>query len=467
MATKAVGKLWVGLDLKTNGFQAGLKKGEKETKKSAEKMKGIFKGVFSGAFLGTLAAKGFSMIVAEVKKTVDKVFAEFERIDQLKSIADRFDIDTEALIGFQHAAESTGSNASELNTALETMAINLGQAESNAGPAVAALKQMRISASAFNGMSVDEQFNAVADAISNLATQQQKAAAASQIFGGSGVKLLKMLDAGSEGLKRYSDEAKSLGISFTSQQAMMASEVNKMMKDLNKSMNAFYTRLAFDIGPLLRVIVGDLTKLYSADGSGGEPSGLVSFLEGLTDTIYLVGQAMRYVFGVLQIAIGDLLDKIDMLSGGAAGLSETAADILAKGKANMEGAIDSFLGKTPSEQAEINRQIAAQKAAQKGDGSGKPDLPLPAAVAKPATALLEGSVEAQSAINEFLIGGDSKEEVQDEIAKNTAAAVAEQKESRRAAGQTAEEAERGRKKDFKALQKTIRDTAPQTATIGV
>jgi len=140
----------------------------------------------------------------------------FETIDATSKLSDRLGIATDQLVGLQHAASISGASSEKLGAALEVMQKRLGEvAIKGTGAAKDALEALNLNVQELIRMSPDEQFKTIAEAISGLETQSEKAAATANIFSRANQDLLNTLELGRDGLEAMRVEARELGLSFS------------------------------------------------------------------------------------------------------------------------------------------------------------------------------------------------------------------------------------------------------------
>ncbi len=316
MATAAVGKLWVGLDLKTKAFEGGLKKGVAKTKEASTKMKSSFSSVFSGVALGNLASAGIkkaaSIIVSVMKKTFDwiksqivKVFSKFDELDLLAKTARRLNISTKALTAWGRAADHAGVGAAKLADALSEMQIKLGDAATFGGGAGSKLKQIGLDAQLLANMPMDKAILEIAEAFSKVESGYTKARIAQELFGGSGKEMLLLMEGGAKGLRDAIAEADKMGITFNEGMLKGLEDFNDLWADVNKTTDATFKTLAVGIAPHLKSIVKDMNEVF---GTGVNQGNLIGIADMAGNAIHLLSGYMQATIGKWQDAAARLID---------------------------------------------------------------------------------------------------------------------------------------------------------------
>ncbi|MCA9200144.1 MAG: hypothetical protein KDA87_21545, partial [Planctomycetales bacterium] len=113
------------------------------------------------------------------------------------------------------------------------------------------------------GLSPDQIFYRVADAMKGVDGQANKVRLAFKLFDSEGVDLVNTLEGGSESLKKLQKEAKELGIVFNSQEAKQIEKFNDEMTKLSKLFEGAKMSLVIDIAPEVLGTVESLQKIYS------------------------------------------------------------------------------------------------------------------------------------------------------------------------------------------------------------
>jgi len=176
--TGKVGNLFFGINLDSKEFKKGMRQVKRNMKKFQKDMKSGFETVTKGALALTGAITGLTAGAIALSK------------------------ETSELVNAQNIlAESLGSTQAEI-AGLEVASVSMGVSYDML------IDKMR----EFGG--VDE-FKKLADDVRNAGNQTAQLAKAQEIFGNEGLKLLPILQQGSEGLNNYVEEARRLGLALS------------------------------------------------------------------------------------------------------------------------------------------------------------------------------------------------------------------------------------------------------------
>lgn len=209
---------------------------------AAERVTGIS---FSAAGAVDLLAQGFQI----AKQAIADSMQEIERTAML---AQTLGIATEQLIGFQHAAEMSNIGAESFNKMLEKMVRSLGEIRAGGGKGAAeALQRIGLNSQQIASMGTGPAFEAIAEAISKIENPADRAAAATAIFGKSGMELLPVLEQGKAGLAEAAAEAERLGIVFNDMDAAKVMEANDAIDRLKISLKGMSNEAAIMFAPMI------------------------------------------------------------------------------------------------------------------------------------------------------------------------------------------------------------------------
>ena len=188
-------KLEAKLGLSTEGFAKGaqearseIQKTEAKAVKSGKAMSAAFKG------LGGMIAGAFT--IGAAKEFIND-------LDALGKRAKDLGVSAAALKAMGEEAKDAGMEMSEFDDAMKTFAEKMGAAASGTGTEADALKKLGVSAKDANGTfkTTEQLLMDVADAFKADAAGAETAKVAADLFGGSSLKMARLLEQGSSALK--------------------------------------------------------------------------------------------------------------------------------------------------------------------------------------------------------------------------------------------------------------------------
>ena len=159
-------------------------------------------------------------------------------------------MEVEALQELWYAAQRSGASQDDMSLALRQMQVQLGQAVQGTGEAQRYLDQLGLSAEALAHQKPEEAFATLADAIRQLPTAAEKAAASQSLFGRGAKKLGVLLDEGSEGLERLRKQARLTGGILGRGATQNGAKFNDQLLILKLSFGGLITTIGVQLLPL-------------------------------------------------------------------------------------------------------------------------------------------------------------------------------------------------------------------------
>jgi hypothetical protein len=312
-----------------------------------------------------------------MRQIVDTFSKGGQQIDQINDLANMTGFSTEKIAGLGYAAKLSGVDIETLDGGLKKLVINLGKAQEAGSPAEQAFRDLGLSAKTLSAIGSDAAFDKIADAISRLPTPAQKAAAAVEIFGKSGINLINVLNESSGGLATFQKEAESLGLVFNKMDAEKVAIAFDAIDKASASLNGAFREMAIVDSPTIRLLSegftefiqevrnAELGKLFNVTG-GGIP--LLNVLAEAQDKIAKMDEEAKYAAKPQKI-LADAMDEV----GKSAQKQKDAIDgwtqlekSLAKEAENRNRIIDQSL--TPLEQyrKKVDEIQAAMEKLRKG-----------------------------------------------------------------------------------------------------
>jgi hypothetical protein len=251
----------------TDKFEKKVKKAGKTTEGFADKaddagqsMGGFAKDTNKadqsmGSFLKR-AAKFAAGFVA-IKSVMNGVTDAIDRLNQIGKISKTLDVSPDFLRGIDLAAADAGESFEKAQDIIKEFNIRMGEAKTGAGPAVNGLAQISKTLNDFEGLSPEESFLKVAEAISNIADEQQKIFVAGEFFGGAGEDMLALLNQGEEGLRKFIQTARELGGPISKEDLKQAEDANLAIKKAGMAYDRMYEVIALKLAPTISTILTD------------------------------------------------------------------------------------------------------------------------------------------------------------------------------------------------------------------
>lgn len=206
----------------------------------------------AGAAFGTLAnaAKAFASVAA-IQQVATWVREAVDRLGDLKDAADGIGITTTALQQLQYAAQMNGVSTETLQSSLEKLSKNLGDASLGGSAAKKSLDALGLSATSLAAMPLEKALGVIADRLVTIENPMQRAALAADMFGKSGVDMINVLAGGSQGLQDMAAEAERFGVVINQDVIDNAAAAGDKLDTLSMIISANLTEALVNVGPVL------------------------------------------------------------------------------------------------------------------------------------------------------------------------------------------------------------------------
>lgn len=290
---------------------------------------------------------------------------------ELDDMANRTGVSVEQLSRLSYAADQTGTNIGAVEKGMRKLSKTVVDAAGGSETAAEALEAVGLSAKDLQGMNPDQQFLAMAAAISRIADPGEKAAAAMAIFGEEGAQLVPMLNEGASGIMKLMTRAEELGVVMGADQAKAAAEFDDAWNDTKAVLSAVVNQIGAAVVPALLEIVQAVLPVISATaGWIRENAGIVKAVAIAAAAVGVLGAALVGLAGfvtALSIAFGALTSPIALTVGALVALG--AAGIQAMG--GFGAVVDMLSGALPGLTEAVRVTFGALNEALKSGEYGK------------------------------------------------------------------------------------------------
>ena len=247
------------LQANAKGLNAGLGKAKKGIGKFASNAQGKFQGVankipgIGGALAGLatpagLATAAVGLLAGVLTKSVS---AFVSTGDAVQKMALRTGFSTESISEFRHALQISGSDIQGFENGIKRMSSFILDAKDGLSTSTDALDRLGVSVQNLEGLSPEQAFELLSNAVAEVPDELEKAALAQDVFGRAGTKLLPLLNEGADGIAALREEAHELGIVFDQEAADSAAKFADGMTRLKAKGSA----LLFTIGGKLVPVI--------------------------------------------------------------------------------------------------------------------------------------------------------------------------------------------------------------------
>ena len=214
--------------------------------------------------VGAAMAGGFAVGSAALTQMTRR---GLENVDAMAKQADMVNIGTEALAGFQRQAQRAGIPVDTFNRNLERMSVSLAQAEQGLGTAGRGLESIGLQIEDVAGLQADEQLFAIARAMEDVESHAVRTAAAYDIFGQRGVRMLKIMEQGEDAMRKANLRAVELGLTVSRFDAAKVEQANDSWDEMGQLITGLQNQFAVQFAPIITAISERLVQ--AAEDLGG------------------------------------------------------------------------------------------------------------------------------------------------------------------------------------------------------
>ena len=236
----SLGDLVVNLVADSSKFQKGLKQAE--------------------TYLNAFATATTAFAAASVARFM-QVGSAFD------DMAQRTGISVEALSALSHAAQMSDTSMESLQSALVKMTKFIEGAASGSGQATATIGQLGLSLGTLKEASPQRQLEMFADALNAIPDPGQRAVAAMEVFGKGAADIRILLNEGSAGIAKFTDEAFRTGKVMTGETAQAAAKTADSFDNMLGSVNMAVVTFGSRFAPFVQFAADAMTTLVSANKS--------------------------------------------------------------------------------------------------------------------------------------------------------------------------------------------------------
>ena len=258
MSNLSAGTVSLNLVTNTARFSKGLLGAGGMVDKFGKKSLGVAANVAKiGAAAAAAGIGGLALIAKKYAAAIDES-AKFARSNNLT---------IESLTGLKHAATLYGASQTAVNKGIAQLNTQLGEALTGIGPAAEALKLLGLNAEELARLDSAEALGIVSDAINTVGDEATQARLKTDLLGGGWKRFGALLEAGSEGLKAATKDAKQLGLVLSEADAAQVEAANDAMARSSSVLHSIGQRFTVEIAPFVTTLADMFTDgAKSGDG---------------------------------------------------------------------------------------------------------------------------------------------------------------------------------------------------------
>ncbi len=249
----------VDLNAKIAQFETEMKKATGSLDRFEKKGSAMAAGLKS-AFVGMAATLSVGMFVGFIKSNIDAQ-------DAISKLSQKTGIAVESLAGLQHAADLSDVGVEQLAKGIRTFGVVVAESERGMKSYQDKLTMLGLDYKKLKDLKPEEQFYALADAVSKL-SKEDRAVAVAGALGDKMSALVPLLSGGSDALRQMVEEGKKYN-PVTAESARLAEEFNDNLTRLKASAGAVGVAIATDLLPPLNKFLERLMLVKAMNDAGG------------------------------------------------------------------------------------------------------------------------------------------------------------------------------------------------------
>lgn len=268
----------------------------------------------NGINAGTAAAVGgFAALVAAVVKvekqlmSITKESAEYAK--EVKTLASVTGQSVEEVQEWQYASDMLGVTYDRVKDSLKEITNKMQEAQNGSEDTAKAFETLGVKLEDTDGnlRSADAVFYDVIDSLGNMSNQAERDALAMDLMSESAQELNPLIEVGSEGLKKYTDEAHEMGYVLDNEAVEALAATDAAQQKLLKTQEAVTKQISAEYAPYMTEALGDTADFIQKIGKAFVESGVVdkfgSILTSATQILEPLGDLTVAVLPALDAAL--------------------------------------------------------------------------------------------------------------------------------------------------------------------
>lgn len=274
--------------------------------KALNSLNGINAG--TAAAVGGFAAVAAAIVKAE-KKLMDITKESASAAKEVKTLASVTGQSVEEVQEWQYASDMLGVTYDRVKDSLKEITNKMQEAQNGSEDTAKAFETLGVKIEGTDGnlRSADAVFYDVIDSLGNMHNQAQRDALAMDLMSESAQELNPLIEVGSEGLKKYTDEAHEMGYVLDNEAIAALTATDTAQQKLLKTQEAVTKQISAEYAPYMTEALGDTADFIQKIGKAFVESGVVdkfgSILSSATQILEPLGDLTVAVLPALDAAL--------------------------------------------------------------------------------------------------------------------------------------------------------------------
>lgn len=256
---------------------------------------------------------GLAVAAAKVKKALDDMTLESGgKAEELLKLSSVSGVSTDALQKFQYAADFVGVSSDTLADSLKDLTKNMSDAANGNEEYAAKFDALGVSITDTDGNLRDsyDVFLDVIDALGEMGNKTERDAAAMGLINESAQQLNPLIEAGTDALRAYGDEAERMGAVLSEDDLEALKAVDDAQNRLKKTQEAVTDQISLQYAPHMEKALNKTAELVESLGSKLVESGVVDSFGQLLEFAVELFEPVEALASIAIPALGTALDGL-------------------------------------------------------------------------------------------------------------------------------------------------------------
>lgn len=294
-----------------------------------EALNGV-EGFSAGTVAKMAIAAGAIAAVVKVVQELGRITLEVAaEVDDYLTESAITGVATETLQAWDYAAPLIDTDAETIKGAMTKITKAMGDAKNGSGEAAEEFKKLGVSITRESDGSLrdaEEVFYDVIDALGEMEAGTERDAAAMELMGKNAQELNPIINAGTDALRGYAEEAKEVGYILSDEQVAALGAVDDAYQTLQLTIEVLKRQMAADFAPAAQESMELFTDAVRTAGEWLERSGLIenlaAIIQSLIDIFRTAGDILAGIPGFdqalsgLKITLGAIADFVAVIADG-------------------------------------------------------------------------------------------------------------------------------------------------------
>lgn len=224
----------------------------------AEQGAATFGDVLKANVLSDVVREGFNLLKRAVQELAgamrEAINEAIEYGDEILALADQTGLSTDALQEYYYMAELVDVSVDTITGSMTKLIRNMNSAREGSGAAAEAFEMLGISVTDANGELRDHDvvFGEVISALGEMTNETERDAAAMALLGRSAMDVNPMIEAGSDAVEAFRQEAHDMGYVLSHDDLEALNETNDAFARLENQMDTIWRQLAVQLAPVIQ-----------------------------------------------------------------------------------------------------------------------------------------------------------------------------------------------------------------------